>query len=38
MVECNHPLNGHESEKALGGAEGPGSLHTLVHGVTKCWT
>ena len=38
MVECNHPLNGHESEKALGGAEGQGSLHTLVHGVTKCWT
>ena len=26
MVGWHHPLNGHESEQALGGAEGQGSL------------
>ena len=38
MAAWHHPLNGHEPEQDLGGAEGQGSLRAAVHGIVKCWT
>ena len=33
-----HHLEGHEFEQAPGVGDGWGSLHAVVHGVTKSWT
>ena len=38
MVGWHHRLNGHESEQALGGSEGQGSLRAVLHGVEKSKT
>ena len=38
MVGWHHPLDGQESEQALGAGDGRGSLVAAVHGVTKSWT
>ena len=35
MVGWHHWFNGHEFEQVLGAGEGQGSLHTIIHGVTK---
>ena len=38
MVGWHHRLDGHEFEQALGDGEEQGSLHAVVHGITKSWT
>ena len=38
MVGWHYRLDGLEFEQALGVADGQGTCHAVVHGVTKSWT